>query len=149
MIDVRETKNQDIVVKEPTEYERIILENVKEQSIRVSGKTEIEEILIQNSFPTQKITVGIPQNTNSDFAIALDSKVPKSLSVLTPIVDNQFNNVSARQSSKIYVDVDSSPRYATIEQIKQLNTKTIYVDKLSDGRISALSDEDIILLKED
>jgi hypothetical protein len=74
--------------------------------------------------------------------------VPKALSVLSPIAAGQFDTLNARQNSRVYVDVNGQPRYATIEQIKGLNTKTLYVDRLSDGRIYSLSDEDIILLNE-
>lgn len=148
MIDVIESKNQNIVVNEGTEYEQIDLENVKDQVVKVSSKTEIEEIPIKNSFPMQRITVGIPENTDQDITIALDSKVPKALSVLSPISETQFDTLYGRQTSRVFIDVNGQPRYATVEQIKALNTKTIYVDGLNDGKIYALSNEDIILLKE-
>ncbi len=149
MIDVIESKNQNIVIIKSNEKSEINVENVKDQVVKVSGETEIEEIPVVNSFPMQKITVGIPENTNSDYEIALDSKVPKALSVLSPIVEGQFNTLNARQNSRVYIDINNQPRYATIEQIKSLNTKVLFVDGLNDNRIYSLSSEDIILLKED
>lgn len=149
MIDIVEKENQNVIVKETTEKYEINLENVNDQVVKVSGDNKVEQILIENAFPLQRITVGIPQEGGDSFAIALDSKVPKDLSILSPMAEGQFNNINARNKSKIYVDIDGSPRYATIEQIKALNTKTIYVDRLSDGRISDLSNEDIILLKKE
>lgn len=148
LIDVREARNQNIVVKEPAKKDEIILENVKDQSILVSGKTEIIEIPIENTSPIQKITIGIPSNPSSDITIALAGKVPKALSVLSPISEMEFNTLGKRKASRVYVDANGEPKYATIEQIKALNTKTLYVDALNDERISELSNDDIILLNE-
>jgi hypothetical protein len=106
LIDVRETQNQNIVVNEPTEKDEIILENVKDQSILVSGKTEIKEIPIKNTSPIQKITIGIPDNHSSDITIALAGKVPKALSVLSPISEMEFNTLGKRKASRVYVDVN-------------------------------------------
>lgn len=84
----------------------------------------------------------------NELTLTIDEKVPKSLSILPPISDEQFKTSEVRESSRIYVDVDGIPSFATMKQIKELNTKTIFVDKLTDEKINTLSNDDIILLKE-
>ena len=81
---------------------------------------------------------------NIGLKIAIDAKVPKALSILP---QTTFDTPFERENSRMYVDANGTPSFATLEQIKQLNTKTICVDDLSDERINALSDEDIVLLR--
>ena len=84
-----------------------------------------------------------------EFEIELDTKVPKALSILPQITDSEMASVPARSESKIYIQVGDTPAFATLEQIKLLNTKTVFVDELSDTKITTLSDEDIVMLRKE
>lgn len=44
---------------------------------------------------------------------------------------------------------EDTPSYATLEQLKELNTKTVFVDELSDTKIHKLSNEDIVMLRKE
>ncbi len=82
-----------------------------------------------------------------EFDIRLDTKVPKELSILPQIDDEAVSSVDAREGGRIYIEVGDTPTYATLEQIKNLSTKTVFVDELTDTKIQKLSNEDIVMLK--
>lgn len=84
-----------------------------------------------------------------EYDIKLDTKVPKELSILSKISNDAKDTVEARENAKIYVEVGDTPSYATLEQIKELNTKTVFVDELDDTKIHKLSDEDIVMLRKE
>ena len=84
-----------------------------------------------------------------EFEIALDTKVPKSLSILPQVNSDELSTPTAREGSKVYLQVGETPSFATLEQIKQLNTKTVFVDELSDTQVHHLSNEDIVMLKKE
>lgn len=71
-----------------------------------------------------------------EFEIALDTKIPKALSILPQVKEENISTVDTRENAKIYVQVGDSPSYATLEQLKELNTKTVFVDELSDKKNS-------------
>ena len=82
-----------------------------------------------------------------EFDIRLDTKVPKELSILPQVNDEAVSSVQAREGVQVYVEVGDTPSYATLEQIKNLSTKTVFVDKLTDTKIERLSNEDFVMLK--
>ena len=82
-----------------------------------------------------------------EYDIRLDTKVPKVLSILPQVTDDTVSTIQAREEGRIYVEVGETPSYATLEQIKGLNTKTVFVDELTDTKIQGLSNEDIIMLR--
>lgn len=84
-----------------------------------------------------------------EYDIRLDTKVPKVLSILPQVTDDTVSTIQAREEGRIYVEVGETPSYATLEQIKGLNTKTVFVDKLTDTKISRLSNEDIVMLRKE
>lgn len=84
-----------------------------------------------------------------EFDIRLDTKVPKELSILPQVNDEAVSSVQAREGVQVYVEVGDTPSYATLEQIKNLSTKTVFVDKLTDTKIERLSNEDIVMLKKE
>ena len=84
-----------------------------------------------------------------EFDIRLDTKVPKALSILPQITNDTVSTVQAREEGRIYVEVGDSPSFATLEQIKALNTKTVFVDELTDTKINKLSNEDIVMLRKE
>lgn len=84
-----------------------------------------------------------------EFDIMLDTKVPKELSILPQVNDEAVSSVQAREGVQVYVEVGDTPSYATLEQIKNLSTKTVFVDKLTDTKIERLSNEDIVMLKKE
>ena len=84
-----------------------------------------------------------------EFEIALDTKVPKALSILSQVKEEDISTVNTRENAKIYVQVGDTPSYATLEQLKELNTKTVFVDELSDTKIHKLSNEDIVMLRKE
>lgn len=84
-----------------------------------------------------------------EYEIRLDTKIPKELSILPQTNSDDISTVKGRESAKIYIQIGDTPAYATLEQIKELNTKTVFVDKLSDTQITQLSNEDIVMLKKE
>lgn len=84
-----------------------------------------------------------------EYDIRLDTKVPKVLSILPQVTDDTVSTIQAREEGRIYVEVGETPSYATLEQIKALNTKTVFVDKLTDTKINRLSNEDIVMLRKE
>ena len=84
-----------------------------------------------------------------EYDIRLDTKVPKVLSILPQVTDDTVSTIQARKEGRIYVEVGETPSYATLEQIKGLNTKTVFVDKLTDTKINRLSNEDIVMLRKE
>lgn len=83
-----------------------------------------------------------------ELLLNIGSKVPKSLTML-PQIDNTILETSdLRKKGLIYIDANGTAQHATLEQIKQLNTKTVCVDTLTDEKIKTLSNGDIILLRE-
>ena len=84
----------------------------------------------------------------NELSLAINNLVPKTLSVLPQINNDQFETSNQREMVRVYVDANGVSYYASLEQLKQLNTKTVCVDTVTDEKIKTLSDGDIILLKE-
>lgn len=84
-----------------------------------------------------------------EYEIRLDTKIPKELSILPQVNSDDISTPKARADGKIYIQIGDTPAYATLEQIKELNTKTVFVDKLTDTQITQLSNEDIVMLKKE
>lgn len=99
--------------------------------------------------PTIEITHLWHLGKMKEFEIALDTKVPKALSILPQVKDEDVSTADARKNAKIYVQAGDTPSYATLEQLKELNTKTVFVDELSDTKIHKLSNEDIVMLRKE
>ena len=81
--------------------------------------------------------------------IQIDGKVPQVLSIFPQVVDDQINTSIEREKGKIYIDINNTPGYITLQQIKELNTKTICVNELLDGRVTALGAGDFVLLRKE
>lgn len=75
------------------------------------------------------------------------TKVPKVLSILPQIQTEMLSSVKAREGGRIYVEVSGDPSYINLEQVKNMSTKTVFVDDLDDVKIQKLSNEDIVMLK--
>ena len=88
-------------------------------------------------------------NGQSPLKIALDGMVPRQLNVLQHGVALDIDTSEKRQTGRIYIDVNGTPKYLTLEQVKDLNTKILNVDSLSDTRISSLSDGDYVFLRKE
>ncbi len=84
-----------------------------------------------------------------EFEVSLDTKVPKELSILPQVANDNLSTEQARREGRIYVEVGKKPSYATLEQIKELNTKAVFVDELTDTKINTLSNEDIVMLRKE
>lgn len=127
---------------------------IQEIEISVQGSSGQTIDINNQAIPGKKIEIFSPGCQTLDISmvcpfrkdlqIEIDSKVPKLLSILPQATSEQLRE---RKTSRIYIDIDGKASYATLEQIKDLNTKTILVDALSDNKIGELSNEDIILLR--
>lgn len=84
-----------------------------------------------------------------EYEVRLDTKIPKELSILPQINSDDISTVKAREDGKVYIQIGDTPSHATLEQIKNLNTKTVFVDELTDKQITQLSNEDIVMLKKE
>lgn len=127
---------------------------IQEIEISVEGPSGQTIDINNQDIPGKKIEIFSPGCQSLDISsicpfrrelqIEIDSKVPKALSIFPQATSEQLRE---RKTSRIYIDINGKASYATLEQIKDLNTKTILVDALSDNKIGDLSDEDIILLR--
>lgn len=99
--------------------------------------------------PQIEITSLWPLAKMRELQIKLDTKIPQDLSILPQVNSDDLSSVQARKGGKVYIQIDGAPAYATLEQIKELNTKTVFVDELTDTKIHQLSNEDIVMLKKE
>lgn len=123
--------------------------NVSKQRIDISIPPKKIDPTGEGYTPTIEITHLWHLGKMKEFEVALDTKVPKALSILPQVKDEDVSTADARESAKIYVQAGDNPSYATLEQLKELNTKTVFVDELSDTKIHKLSNEDIVMLRKE
>ena len=90
-----------------------------------------------------------PVSPEQSIQIQIDSKVPQALSIFPQVRNEQIGASAERIKGKIYIDINDTPSYLTLQQIKELGTKTICVDALTDSRVVALDDGDFVLLKKE
>lgn len=145
-----------IEVTNATDRIEITAGNTPIQDIEISVEGPSGQTIDINNpdIPGKKIEIFSPGCQSLDISsicpfrrelqIEIDSKVPKALSIFPQATSEQLRE---RKTSRIYIDINGKASYATLEQIKDLNTKTILVDALSDNKIFELSNEDIILLR--
>ena len=129
--------------------DNIHVSNVSKQRIDISIPPKKIDPTGEGCTPTIEITHLWHLGKMKEFEIALDTKVPKALSILPKVIPEDVSNVEAREKAKIYVEAGDTPSYATLEQLKELNTKTVFVDELSDTKIHKLSNEDIVMLRKE
>lgn len=129
--------------------DNINVSNVSKQRIDISIPPKKVDPVEGDTTPTIEITHLWHLGKMKEFEIALDTKVPKALSILPKVTEEDISNVESREKAKIYVQAGDTPSYATIEQLKELNTKTVFVDELSDTKIHKLSNEDIVMLRKE
>lgn len=129
--------------------DKINVSNVSKQRIDISIPPQKIDPTGEGRAPTIEITHLWHLGKMKEFEVALDTKVPKALSILPQVKDEDVSTADARESAKIYVQAGDTPSYATLEQLKELNTKTVFVDELSDTKIHKLSNEDIVMLRKE
>lgn len=129
--------------------DKMKVSNVSKQRIDIAIPPKKIDPVDGDYTPTIEITHLWHLGKMKEFEIALDTKVPKALSILPQITSEQLATVEAREKDKIYVLSGDTPSYATLEQLKELNTKTVFVDELSDTKIHKLSNEDIVMLRKE
>lgn len=125
------------------------ISNIEKQRIDIAIPPRKIEIEDSGVAPDIEITHLWHIGKMKEFEISLDTKVPKALSILPQVTSDNVSTVQARKESKIYVEVGGIPSYATLEQMKELNTKAVFVDKITDTKINSLSNEDIVLLRKE
>lgn len=129
--------------------DNINVSNVSKQRIDISIPPKKIDPTGGGCTPTIEITHLWHLGKMKEFEIALDTKIPKALSILPQVKEENISTVDTRENAKIYVQVGDTPSYATLEQLKELNTKTVFVDELSDTKIHKLSNEDIVMLRKE
>lgn len=129
--------------------DKINVSNVSKQRIDISIPPKKIDPTVEGCAPTIEITHLWHLGKMKEFEVALDTKVPKALSILPQVRDEDVSTAGARENAKIYVQAGDTPSYATLEQLKELNTKTVFVDELSDTKIHKLSNEDIVMLRKE
>lgn len=92
---------------------------------------------------------GQPLSILNGYTIADTNKVPKTLSILPQTSSESLSILNNRRNGKMFLDINGNATYVTVEQLKQLNTKIVSVDDLSDNRISGLSENDYVLLNKE
>ena len=144
LIEISNATSQNIEISSDKDKERITVSNVTLQNISVSAKVEKQNIELSNIEP-QRVTVG-KGGSGEDFDKS--DLVPRDLTVLPQVQGLHLRDSKFLNNSRIYVDIDGTSNYATLNQIKSLNTKTILIDSLSDSKIALLSEGDFALVKE-
>lgn len=145
LIDVKNSSDQSVGISTGITPQSIQITNTDRQEIAISLSNEGQKVDILNTGGKQAIQILTPWVARKD----LENYVPKELSIFPSAESESFDGVADREVSRIYVDINGTPSYATLEQIKKLNTKTLLTDNLSDTKIKKLSDEDIVLLRKD
>lgn len=149
LIDVKNSSNQNINITSK-QKQVISVTNETDQEIEITIPPTQEVDVVSN--PDQHIEVLPLWPSMSDvreLEIAINSKVPKVLNILPQVESGKLSTIEARTNSQIYIQVGDVPSFATLEQLKELNTKTIYVDKLTDSKIYNLSYDDIVMLRKE
>lgn len=150
LIDIITAKKQTIDISVQG-TQTLNVSNAVEQNIDISSHPN-QEVDILNSVPDQYIEV-FPLWTSqahiAELVLEVNGKVPKELNILPQVLNSQISTVPLREASRVYLQVGDVPSFATLEQIKELNTKTIFVDKLTDSKVYQLSNEDIIMLRKE
>jgi hypothetical protein len=150
-IDVKNSSSQSIKIQSNATGQEIKILNTPKQDIQISIDNEPHEVNILKPPQSRTIEIVPPWTTRKELKeLKLDIaiKVPMALSILPQAEDEQFATSKMREMSRMFVDVDGSPSFVTLEQVKKLNTKTILAGSLTDNRIKTLSNDDIILLEE-
>lgn len=129
--------------------DNINVSNVSKQRIDISIPPKKIDPTDEGCAPTIEITHLWHLGKMKEFEVALDTKVPKALSILPQVNEEDISTVAKRKNAKIYIQAGDTPSYATLEQLKELNTKTVFVDELSDTKIHKLSNEDIVMLRKE
>lgn len=129
--------------------DKMKISNVSKQRIDVFIPPKKIDPVEGGTTPQIEITHLWHMGKMKEFEIELDKKVPKELSIFPQIASEDVSTVNAREKGKVYVQVDDKPMYATLEQLKELNTKTVFVDELTDTKIHQLSNEDIVMLRKE
>lgn len=129
--------------------DKINVSNVSKQRIDISIPPKKIDPTEEGCAPTIEITHLWHLGKMKEFEVALDTKVPKALSILPQVNEEDISTVAKRENAKIYIQAGDTPSYATLEQLKELNTKTVFVDELSDTKIHKLSNEDIVMLRKE
>jgi hypothetical protein len=144
LIDVSSGASQSIEISSEKDKERITISNVALQNINIQAKDDTQNIELANIEP-QRVTIG-KGGGGEDFDKS--DLVPRDLTVLPQVQGLHLRDSKFLNNSRIYVDIDGTSSYATLNQIKSLNTKTILIDSLSDSKIALLSEGDFALVKE-
>lgn len=129
--------------------DKMKVSNVSKQRIDIAIPPKKIDPVEGGYAPTIEITHLWHLGKMKEFEIELDTKVPKALSILPQVSSEDTSTVETRDNCKIYVQAGDTPSYATLEQLKELNTKTVFVDELSDTKIHKLSNEDIVMLRKE
>lgn len=135
------------VSQESSAIQQIIIKNEDPSTqLKIGAQTASHKIEIATEACATDIKVGIPCPYKQELAISLETKVPKELSILPQAPESTFTEVENMRKGRIYIDLDNTPTYATIEDLKKLNTKTIFVNSLDDNETKNLSNFDMIML---
>ena len=119
---------------------------------QVAQRVDIQppkKIYVECATPCPDFTISHSYNLAKmrEFDVELDTKVPKVLSILPQIQTETLSSAKAREGGRIYVEVSGESSYINLEQLKNMTTKTVFVDDLDDTKIQKLSNEDIVMLK--
>ncbi len=147
-VDIVNAHDKQGISLAPKPSQAIGVVKATRQAVSVASATEPQSIEVENTEETQCIEIGIQCLAKLELKAAINAKVPKALNVLPKMSEEAFSTEEHRSATMLYVDANGVPCFATAEQLKRLNTKTIFVKDLSDERIKSLSVGDIIMLEE-
>ena len=143
LIEIKNTQDQGVDISTSDNVQKIDIENELDQEIDIKEQSDVQSIEIVQTECAYNIDI-LP----CPLQIEIDNKVPKALSILSPIASEQFETSDKRKLVRVYVDANGTPHYMTLEQLKELNTKTVFVETLAEEKIETLSNGDIIMLEE-
>lgn len=148
-IGVNNTQPQEISISQK-QPQRLQITNTQQQ-VEFSNK-QPQRIGVVNS-KVIRIGDGVASVNGKIGDVVLDHNdvgaVPTRLNILPQVTNEQLNTAQKRQEGKVYIEINHTPSMVSIEQIKQLGTKTITVDSLNDSSVATLSDGDYIYVRKE
>jgi hypothetical protein len=111
------------------------------QTIGIENNNPTQEVNVLQDDANQEIKIDAAGVNGGDFAIAIDSKVPKALSILPQMTEEML----WRPNNRFYVDADGSPHFTTLEQLKAAACTKIWLAE--EMETSRVADGDFVLLE--
>lgn len=111
------------------------------QAITIENNNLPQEVDVLQDDGSQEIKIDSALLNGGDLALAIDSKVPKALSILPQMTEEML----WRPNNRLYVDANGAPHFTTLEQLKAAAcTKIWCAEEMETSRVT---NGDFVLLE--